>query len=79
VVVTRNTSTSKGDVHISAALVTILDIIASNGVLDIIDTVLLPGGPPCAWHPNFSAGVTNPAFAPNTCGLFVCLQLQPTI
>jgi uncharacterized surface protein with fasciclin (FAS1) repeats len=45
VVVTRNTSTSKGEVHISAALVTALDIIATNGVLDVIDTVLLPGGP----------------------------------
>jgi hypothetical protein len=68
VVVTRNISKSKGDVHISAALVTVLDIIASNGVLDIIDTgSALAGWPdPCAWHPNSSAGITNPAFAPNT-------------
>jgi hypothetical protein len=43
VVITRNLNTSV--VHIAAALVTTKDIIASNGVLDIINTVLLPGGP----------------------------------
>jgi uncharacterized surface protein with fasciclin (FAS1) repeats len=43
VLITRNLSTSV--VHIAAALVTTKDIIASNGVLDIIDKVLLPGGP----------------------------------
>jgi hypothetical protein len=43
VVVTRDLSTSV--VHIAAALVTTKDIIASNGVLDVIDKVLLPGGP----------------------------------
>jgi uncharacterized surface protein with fasciclin (FAS1) repeats len=43
VVVTRDLSTSV--VHIETALVTTKDTIASNGVLDIIDTVLLPSTP----------------------------------
>jgi uncharacterized surface protein with fasciclin (FAS1) repeats len=42
-VIKRDLSTSK--VHIADALVTTTDIIASNGVMDIINKVLLQGGP----------------------------------
>jgi hypothetical protein len=60
VVITRDLSSSV--VHIANALVTTKDTIASNGVLGIIDTVLLPSTPtPALARP-------TPAPAPPTPG-----------